>query len=306
MKTAKAHPSAYENIKSIIFKSAPVLARELGDAIAGRDGELEEIRLRKDSVSSYRIAGKDYMLLTRLDGYTLSQIFDVLTEGAVYAYRDSLKEGYVTVRGIRVGVVGNALSAGEISALVFRIPRSVVGFGSELYSAWRSLGMCGTLIISEPGGGKTTALRALAMHIGKGTYMRRVAVVDSRSEFLPSDYANSSVDIITGHSRASGIEIAVRTACPEVVVCDEIFGQEDTDALMGAVGAGVTVIATAHGTSLAEVRKRPFIDRLFALGVFSGVISIERLNGDFLYTARGVYDANGWCYTDTFRVPFDR
>lgn len=306
MKTVKTRSAAYENVKEIIFRSAPLLARELSDAIPDRECELEEIRLRRDSVSSYRVAGRDYMLLTRLDGYTLSQIFDTLTEGAVYAYRDSLNEGYITVRGIRIGVVGNAFSAGEISALVFRIPRSVVGFGSELYSAWRSLGMCGTLIISEPGGGKTTALRALAMHIGKGTDMRRVAVVDSRSEFLPIDYVNSSVDIITGHSRASGIEIAVRTACPEVVVCDEIFTEADAEALTGAVGAGVTVIATAHGTSLSDVKKRAYIDRLFALGVFSAVISIKRSCGDFLYTAEGVGDANGRRYIDTFRVSFDR
>lgn len=306
MHLTKTLNDACKSVIKKIERSVPVLSRELYDALSGRWGAVEEIRLRAISPSSYRVCGRDYLLRTRCDAKALSDILDTLTEGASYAYADSLKDGYVTIPGgVRIGIVGNALR-GEVFGLVFRIPVSVRGKGEEIYRQWGKLGKCGLLIISAPGGGKTTALRSLAMHIGCGKDMRRVAVVDTRSEFLPEDYTSCSVDIITGRDRAEGIEMAVRTATPEVIMCDEIFSERDADALTGAVGAGITVIATAHGTSADSVRKRPFIDRLFTLGVFSGVISIEHKGSEFLYTAEGVSDAHGGRYTDTFRLSFNR
>ena len=236
----------------------------------------------------------------RVDNAALMRIIDVLTEGSPYAYYENLAEGYLTLGGVRVALIGN-----PVRSLVFRIPVSVMGMGRELFTSWRALGGCGTLIVSPPGGGKTTALRALAMHIGSGPFMRRVTVVDTVGEFLPSDYRNSAVDIITGRSRDAGIEAAVRFSSPEVVMCDEVYSVRDAEALLGAQGAGVTVIATAHGTGINEVRARPHMEKLFALGVFSAVISICRQGGEFFYTAEGVGDACSRRYTDSFCLSFN-
>lgn len=278
------------------------LGRELLCSVSDKLPFLEEIRLRRDAPSSYRVGGRDYLLSQRLYGAELSRILEVLTEGSLYVYSDKLSEGYMTLpSGVRVGVIGGSCP----TALVFRMPVSIRKRGNEIYSAFCALGEVGTLIISPPGGGKTTALRALAYHLGRGKDMRRVAVVDTRGEFLASDYSNSCVDIITGLERCKGIEAAVRYMSPEIVVCDEIYSEEDKAALIGAVGAGVTVIATAHGTGEKEVRRRAYIDELFSLGVFSSTITITRKGGTFLYTPEGVADESNRRCLDTFCLSFD-
>jgi len=47
---------------------------------------------------------------------------------------------------------------------------------------------------------------------------------------------------------------------PEVIVTDEIGGAADITAIEEVIHAGVTVVATAHGSSLAELRARPACD----------------------------------------------
>lgn len=140
------------------------------------------------------------------------------------------------------------------------------------------------LIISPPGGGKTTLLRSLARYIGsyKDNGLRTV-IIDERCEIDRDDYRESKVDVLSGYKRHDGIEIAVRTMSPEVIMCDEIFSGDDSDALTGALGAGITVFATAHGGSLSDVMKRDCIRRLVELGAFSTLVTVTRDGGEFGY-----------------------
>ncbi len=140
------------------------------------------------------------------------------------------------------------------------------------------------LIYSPPGVGKTTALRALAGRIGSGRDARRVAVVDERCEFRPEDYAHAAVDILAGYKRALGIEIATRTMNPEVIMVDEIGGATEADAMLGMLHSGVPLIASAHASSLEEVKRKQNIARLVASGVFRTFAGLRREGSD--YTCR--------------------
>ena len=180
---------------------------------------------------------------------------------------------------------GRCVGVNDVSALVFRIPSATSEFAEELYLSWLRDGKGGMLIISPPGGGKTTTLRSLAGYVGTSRDGGvRTVIVDERCEIDRDDYLDSQVDILSGYKRHDGIEIAIRTMSPEVIMCDEIFSERDADALIGALGAGITVIATAHGSSKNDIMQRDGIRRLVELGMFDTLVTVTRESADFGYT----------------------
>ena len=99
---------------------------------------------------------------------------------------------------------------------------------------------------------------------------KRVAVIDSRYE-LCVDSAGRLVDVYAGYPRGMGIRSAIYTMSPQVIVCDEIMGEEDTKLIASAFGAGVTVCASIHGDSVEGICRNTGIRALLEMGVFSCV-----------------------------------
>lgn len=263
------------------------LGREIESLVRGSRHAIREIRLRGGGLSSVVTDGGDFPLFTRLSVAELEGVLDKMCGGSLYAHRAEMNDGYISVGGVRVGVVGEArydtegrLAVFSATSLSFRIPTGRCDFGGEIYSRWLSL--CGNLmIVAPPSGGKTTALRALAGLIGSGRGGRRVVAVDERCEFDPAEYAGGSVDILQGYRRGQGIEIAVRTMSPEVLMVDEIASAGDAEAVFLAMGVGIPVIATAHGTDLLSLTRRGFIRDLLGEGLFTHICPIRREGGDF-------------------------
>ena len=210
-----------------------------------------------------------------------------LTDGALYAHRDSIASGYICLEGgLRVGVCGHArydgerlVGVGDISSLIFRIPGGECAFGDEIYSAYLSGVRSGMLIYSPPGVGKTTALRHLAKAIG-GRGQLRVAVVDERLEFCESDYSGCDVDILRGYKRRQGIEIATRTMSPDVIIIDEIGG-DDAASIIDVLRCGIPIIATAHASSFEEIKAKRSIAPLISIGAFDLFVGIKREGGGY-------------------------
>ena len=281
----------------ILYENAPPQLREalsvmpngvrlavlaLLSGLRGALSEIREIRLRGFGGSYVVVGERRIPLLVKLCEGELEEILSRLCKDSLYAYRDSISRGYVAMNhGVRVGIAGMArYDGGKIvgishpSSLVFRIPNGRCELRDRLYFGWRELGMPNLLVISAPGVGKTTALRSLVGMIGAGADGFRVVVVDERCEFVSEDYSGAAVDVLRGYRRATGIDIALRTLSPEVLAVDEVGTKEECDALSYAVGAGVRVIATAHGDSLRSVRSRPEIARLIREGAFTAVAAI--------------------------------
>lgn len=248
----------------------------------------DEIRLRAYGVCAVVARGRNLALSARVCQEDMRRILKSVCDMAVYAHRDDICRGYVAIAGGgRVGVVGHAKYEGgrlcgisDVISLIFRIPSGECSFGPSLYREWQKK-RSGMLICSPAGCGKTTAIRYLAGKIGGGESPMRVAVVDERCEFDLSSYSGAMVDVLRGYRRAVGVEIAIRTISAEVLIVDEIGTREDSDALLGAVGAGVTVIATAHGRGAEEARKRECIKTLCDAGLFDTYAVISRENGQF-------------------------
>ena len=251
---------------------------------------LSEIRLRTGGACAIVARGEILSLGLSLDSREIKEVLRRMTGGAVFAHRDEVCRGYVSLaHGVRVGVVGYARYEGgdvvgvsDVSSLVIRIPSGRCDFAERLYLEWLATSG-GILICSPAGGGKTTALRALARLIGSGERPRRVVVVDERCELDPCDYTDAHVDILRGYKRSLGVDIAIRTMSAEVLMVDEISSLDDATAMLGALGAGVTVIATAHADSLDGAMKRDYIRELAEGGLFLSACVITRAGRFFDY-----------------------
>ena len=250
------------------------------------DDALNEVRLRRDGLCTVRVNRENIRLFSRIDRSSLEEIVRRVLGGALYAHRDSISSGYVTLDGgVRVGMCGRASYDGgrlvgisEISSLVFRIPTGRCAFSREIYEIFRSGVGAGMLIYSPPGVGKTTALRSLARSIGSGG--KSVSVVDERCEFCPEDYSDCEVDILRGYRRKEGIEIATRTLSPDVIMIDELSGEECNE-LGTVVRCGIPIVATVHASSAEEIRAKPSLSPLLSCRAFETLVGISCDNGKY-------------------------
>lgn len=262
-------------------------------AFAEKNGGLssvEEIRLRRDRDIYLTLGfygGKHNLSVGICIGADeLSKIFNEACGGSLYAYSESIAKGYITLpEGIRIGVCGHAavengriIGVYDISAMNIRLPRYDVRVDRALESLVRRnvrLGM-GTLIFSPPSQGKTTCLRSLAYSLSSGDSPLRVAVVDTRGE-LSSFPRNErmSVDMLIGYPKAEGIHIATFFMNPEVIICDEIGGEDEARSIVDAQNCGVPLIATAHGDSLSSLMRKRGMLALHEACVFGTYVSIR-------------------------------
>ena len=223
----------------------------------------------------------------------LSQMVDALSDYSRYACAETLRQGYLCLRGgFRLGVCGTAVLRNgtvtgirDISSLALRIVTERTGLADavvpQLYDAGR---LQSTLILSPPGGGKTTLLRDLirALSLGDEEHAAlRVAVLDERGELAVSARGEAQMslgthtDVLAGCPKAAGVCMVLRAMNPQVIAVDEITAAEDIAAMAQAANCGATLLATMHAAGLAELRRKPLWDALCAAGVFRRAVVIE-------------------------------
>ena len=279
-----------------LCENLPLRLCEEIDALGDRCGRIEELRLRTERASALTTARGTVMLQTVISRSEMDEILLGLCNGSLYAHRDSIAAGYLTLpEGIRVGVCGHASVEGEkilgvydISALNFRFPARILGLGTPIVRLLRShRDGRGVLIYAPPGEGKTTLLRCVAAQMASGAGARRVCVIDTRGELgFSLEGRELSIDLLSGYPRGVGIEIATRTMNAELIVCDELGDEKEAAAILAAQNSGVPFVATAHAEDLRGLLRRTGIRKLHEARVFSAYIGIRRPSdgGEFLYT----------------------
>lgn len=252
-----------------------------------KDGsEISEIRLRAYGRSSFILSGERIYFANSPTAEEMKRTLSRICDGALYAYRDSIKDGYITLRGgVRVGICGRAryenssfIGVCDVTSLVFRIPTGSSSFTELLYEVWQKTSR-GMLIYSPPGVGKTTAVRSLVKAIASGCDARQVAVIDERCEISAEDYSHSAVDVFLGYRRAEGMNIALRSMSPEVIALDEIGRVGEAEAMRESLNSGVRIIATAHASSFAELKRKTNMKPFFEGEIFDSFVGLSIKNG---------------------------
>ena len=249
-------------------------------------GEIQEIRLRSGQPLILRMSGEEWLLdeegrMGKNEQGTLRVLAEDIQESvayicqySLYAYEDELRQGFITIRGgHRSGVAGQtAVSDGQVrsisyvSSLNIRIAHQIKGCGEPFFSyLWEDGRPCHTLIISPPGGGKTTLLRDFIRLFSNGFEAcpgMSVSLVDERSEVgacymgIPQNDVGMRTDVMANCPKAEGIQMMVRSMAPQVVAFDELGGGEDMTAVRSAVQSGCRVLATIHGADFEDVNQR--------------------------------------------------
>ena len=264
---------------------------------SGFGERIEEIRIRRGRRCSLVVSGKNVMLDTVMSQSDIQSVLEGICQGSLYAFSDTINQGYIALPdGVRVGVCGRAGCEGdsvigvyEISSLSVRIPHATRPVGDEICRLLNSFDrVCGVLIYSPPGVGKTTLLRGVASKLASGNWRGagedlatkpplRTVVIDTRGELgFNSEGEELCLDVLSGYPRRRGIDIATRCLNAEVIVCDEIGDYEEAMSLVASHNCGVPLVASAHAGSVAQLLSRTGLRLLHEARIFGAYVGIVR------------------------------
>lgn len=246
---------------------------------------MQEIRIRINAPLLCVAGGTEYLLPCRsrphiISRQELDETMEYVSQYSLYAFEQEMRQGFITIEGgHRVGLGGKVLAeAGQvrsmthISSLNLRIAHAVAGCAEPLLPYIAEEGkVLHTLLIAPPRCGKTTVLRDLIRLVSNGNYYIKgstVGVVDERSELggcwqgVPQNDLGMRTDLLDCCPKAEGMLMLIRSMAPQVIAVDEIGAAEDVHAIEYAMHCGCKMLASVHGSSLEEIRKKPYLEKL--------------------------------------------
>lgn len=269
--------------------------------------ELQELRLRINEPFIVLVDGREAFVSERgeLVGHAeesyivrqrdIKETLEYISNYSLYAYEDEIRQGFITVQGgHRVGIAGRVVldqgrirSVKNISFINIRMSHEKKGCGTRVLPyIYEGRNICHTLIISPPGGGKTTLLRDIVRQISDGDMKHKgfnVGVIDERSEIgasylgVPQNDLGMRTDVLDCCPKAEGMLMMIRSMSPAVIAVDEIGKREDIDALAYVMNCGCRIIATVHGDSIEDIKNKPVLRKLVEEKMFRRFVVLSGL-----------------------------
>lgn len=288
--------------------------------------QLYEIRMRICNPLLVIYGGREYFLSkkgimtqNKEIAYQVTQedihwVMEAVSQYSMYAYEDEIRQGFLTIQGgHRIGIAGKAIIEKEhvkgmkyISYINIRLSHQVKGCARPVLPyVIDNQGVHHTLIISPPRCGKTTLLRDLIRQISDGNERfagATVGVVDERSEIggsymgVPQNDLGIRTDILDCCPKAEGMMMLIRSMSPEVVAVDELGNYEDIHAIEAVIHCGCKLLATVHGSSIADIERKPLLQRLVKERIFERYILLKK-HGN-AGQIQSIFDERGTCLFD--------
>lgn len=266
---------------------------------------LQEIKLRVEKPLLLLYRGGE-LILERQRGQPyyvtkedVREMMEYVSNYSLYAYEEEMKQGFITIEGgHRIGMTGQAIvergkvkNLKHISSINMRLSHEIIGCADKVFPyITNNRNLYHTLIVSPPRCGKTTLLRDMIRQISSGNaYLNgmSVGVVDERSEIggsymgVAQNDLGIRTDVLDGCPKAEGMIMLIRSMGPQVIAVDEIGGAEDIGAIAYAMHCGCKMLATVHGQSIEELRRKPVLEQVIKEKRFERYIllSNERKTG---------------------------
>ena len=277
-----------------------------------------EVRLRAGKPVTVNYAGRYYHACEGgvsqetagaylCDGRLVESVILNASNHSIYTVTNQLKEGYITVAGgIRLGICGEPVygTDGEIrtfknySSVNIRIPHEVKNCALNALDFVFSGRVANTLVISPPGGGKTTFLRDMARLLSDRAGLN-ILVLDERGELAASAGGAAQLDVglytdvLCNCGKKFGFEQGIRTMRPDVIITDELANATDAEAIVYAASCGVRVLASVHAYDQYDYAAKPDFEAAFKRRLFERYVVLSARRGPGTY--EGIYDAELNC-----------
>lgn len=246
--------------------------------------EASDITLFSGKNAVVSLAGQNKESSCFLSKEEFDNVVAKICKGSLYANQESMKQGYITDDGCRIGVCGTSVYDGgkmmymrDITALNIRVARDIKGVSDGVINyIFDGETVKNTLIVAPPSCGKTTMLRDIGRNLGE--YLR-VGIVDEREEIVINNDIGKFTFFVKKCSKYDGVLNLLRSMSPQVIVTDEIGTREDEEAVQKLINAGCKIICTAHGYDERDVMRKPAIKKLTDENIFELIIVLSSKNG---------------------------